>query len=139
MTERRVLVQFEADIPPTLNEQIRDARTHWSKSAKVKKKLTAEIAEGLAGLHQFPGKVWVDYLWMVANFGSDPDNIDASRKYIMDGLVLAELITKDSLMIIQPEIIHRYVRGKNTVRVRISDHPLWRLISLVDEQTLEDS
>jgi hypothetical protein len=134
-----MLVQFEADIPPTLNEQIRDARANKFKSSSVKKALTAEIAKGLVGLHQFPGKVWIDFLWKVKNFGSDPDNIDASRKYLMDGAVMAALIKKDSLMIIQSPIIHDYIRGDNTVRVRLSDRPLWRLISLVDEQTLEDS
>jgi hypothetical protein len=127
-----MLVEFVAEMPPRLNEQIRDARTHWSKSAKVKEEETDDIAKGLIGLHQFPGKVWIDFLWMVRNFGSDQDNIEASRKYIMDGMVLAGMIKDDSLMWIHPPTIHDYIRGDNTVRVRVSDRPLWRLISLTE-------
>lgn len=127
-----MIVEFEADIPPTLNEQIDLARTHWSKSAKVKEEETEEIAKGLIGLHQFHDKVWIDFLWMVRNFGSDQDNIEASRKYIMDGMVLAGMIKDDSLMWINPPTIHDYIRGDNTVRVRVSDRPLWKLTSLVD-------
>jgi hypothetical protein len=78
-----------------------------------------------------PGKVWIDFEWFVHNHGSDPDNIAASAKYIMDGFVKGGVLTKDSLMVIQSPVVNRFRRAaskpEEIVIVTISDHPIWRL------------
>lgn len=114
-------------LPPTLNDQVDAARTHWQKSAGLKKKWTNLIVKGAIdqGMPQFPGKVWLEFRYAVKNFGRDPDNISASRKFLMDGLVSAGVLTKDSLMIIQSPIIEWFDRGEDSVTIVVSDRPIW--------------
>ncbi|MCY7321000.1 MAG: hypothetical protein LH660_04175, partial [Phormidesmis sp. CAN_BIN36] len=96
-------------------------------SASTKKKWTAKIAKLARSMPRFPAEVWIDFLWLPKSRANDPDNLSASVKFIADGLVLAGVITKDSLMIIQSPIVHRYEKGCDTVVVTISDSPIWRM------------
>ncbi len=110
-------------LPPTLNEQIKIARTHWAKSAKTKKDWTNSIAFMSRDLPRFEGKVWVEFTWYLRSFKRDPDNVSAAAKYILDGLVEAGTIKDDSLLIIQTPILHRYVLSeKDEVKISISAH-----------------
>ena len=130
-----MIQQFTAPIPPTLNEQINLNRSHWSKGAQSKKQHTQTIALIARSyvLKPFPGKVWIDFHWQVKSFACDADNVAGAAKFIMDGLVNAGVLTKDSLMVIQSPVIHRYSRGKNEVIVTMSDRPIWELRA-VDEE-----
>jgi len=121
------------DIPPTLNEQIREARSHWSVSAQTKKRWTVKVALLAHSLPRFPDKVWLDYLWLVKSKANDPDNLEASVKFIADGLVMAGVITKDSLMIIQSPVVHRFDKGVDTVVITIADSPIWKLERIEQE------
>lgn len=113
---------LELPLPPTLNEQINSARTHWTKSASVKKKWTKLIVDRCTDAPQFSGKLWIAFDWRVKNLGRDPDNIMASAKYIMDGLKNAGVITEDSLRVIQSPQIHNFTKSKEDgVTVRLSD------------------
>ena len=130
-----MIQQFIAPIPPTLNQQINLNRTHWAKGASSKKQHTqtiALIARSYA-LKPFPGNVWLDFHWQVKSFACDPDNVAGASKFIMDGLVNAGILTKDSLMVIQSPVIHRYSRGKNEVIVTMSDRPIWELRAIDED------
>ena len=133
-----MLNQLYCAIPPTLNQQINSARTHWTKSASAKRKWTGEICKlaKLQGLQQFPDKVWLAFDWQIKNRASDPDNINAAAKYIMDGLVDAGVLIKDSLMVIQSPVVHEYSKGDGMVLVTISDRPIFEIKSLIEEEKL---
>jgi hypothetical protein len=124
------IAEFIFDMPPTLNVQIREARTHWSKSAKTKELWTNRICKWAKGGAVFKGEVWIDFEWRVFSRANDADNVSAAAKFVMDGLVAAGVIKGDSLMTIQSPVVHAYgksPRGEESVRVRISDRPLWRM------------
>lgn len=98
-------------IPPTLNVQIAEARANKFKAARTKQEWLHEIgimtrleSKGV----KFKGKVWLAFCWKVHNFNSDPDNIAAAAKFLMDGLVAASLIVDDSLKYIGSPVIHCY-------------------------------
>lgn len=112
-------------IPPTLNEIIRTARANIYKSASEKRRWTRRIVIDCDGKHHFPGEVWMEFVWQVKNQRSDIDNVAAAAKYILDGLVQAEVIKDDSLKYIKSPVIHWYESGKNLVEVRIADYPIF--------------
>jgi Holliday junction resolvase RusA-like endonuclease len=108
-------------LPPTLNDQINSARTHWTKSAQAKKKWTKLIADHCLGSSCFEGKVWITFDWYVERFSRDPDNIMGAAKFIMDGMKDAGVIKNDNLTIIQSPQLHSFDRGEDGVVVEISD------------------
>jgi len=110
--EAAIVARATYPLPPTLNDQINSARSHWSKSAATKKKWTNTIALLSKDLPKFPDKVWLELFYSVKTFARDPDNISASRKFLMDGLVMAGVITNDNLTIVQSPIIEWFEKGK---------------------------
>lgn len=116
---------FNFPLPPTLNNQINLARSHWSKSSSVKKEWTNKIALLSRNKTQFTGKVWLEFTWYVKSFARDADNISASAKYIMDGLVKAGIIKNDNLTIIQSPVVHWYKKGDDYVIINISDKTIF--------------
>ena len=115
---------FTSPLPPTLNNQIDIARSNRYKSAEIKKRWTNAIATECAQLPSFPGKVWLSFEWQIKSFARDPDNIAAAAKYLLDGMVLARVIQRDNLTIIQSPVIHHYVKGADRVVVTISDRAI---------------
>jgi Holliday junction resolvase RusA-like endonuclease len=59
----------------------------------------------------------MQFIYYLKNSKRDPDNVSASRKYIMDGLVQAGIIANDNLEIIQSPIIESFV--VNTPKIKI--------------------
>lgn len=55
-----------------------------------------------ARMRSYIGPVSVDFLWVEENGRRDPDNIAFAKKFIMDGLVRANVLRDDSM---------RFVRG----------------------------
>jgi hypothetical protein len=110
-----MIIKLTEELPPTLNDQIKDARAGWRVSARTKKQWTSRIAIAARELDKFEStdKVWCEFHWYVKNFGRDADNIAAAAKYIFDGLVEAGTIPKDNLTVIQSPVIHYYHRAKN--------------------------
>lgn len=105
------IAEFKFPLPPTLNEQINIARNNRYGSAKEKEKWTNDIATLAQEQNQpvFPGKVWMQFIYYLKNSRRDPDNVSASRKYILDGLVQAGIIVNDNLQIIQSPIIESFI------------------------------
>lgn len=117
---------FNFPLPPTLNEQIREARSHWSISAKTKTEWTGLIAQEAFGAANFSSKVWIDFVWGLPRFSRDPDNVWSAAKYIFDGLVVAKVIPNDNLTIIQSPVLHWYEKDANpSVMVTIADSPVF--------------
>jgi len=133
-----VIEIFKFPLPPTMNVIINAARCHgrtaYDVSARLKKKWTRRIcAIALQQKpYQFQGKVWVEFYWIVKNWGRDPDNIYCSSKFIFDGLVEAKIIKNDNLMVVQSPISHLYFRGEDSVIVVISS----RAIALETRNTI---
>lgn len=116
---------FNFPLPPTLNEIIRMARGNIYASAKEKRTWTNSIALLCVGKKQFPSQVWLEFVWQVKNKNSDADNISASAKFVMDGLVQAGVLQGDSLKYIMSPVLHWYEKGDNSVQVKIADYSAW--------------
>ncbi len=100
-------------LPPTLNDQIASARANKFTSASTKKKWTDAIALAChkAKVESIPGTVWLEFIWRVKNFRRDADNIVASCKFVMDGLVAANVIDDDNLSVIKSPVIHHFEKS----------------------------
>ena len=126
---------FVCPLPPTLNDQIADARGNKFKSASTKKKWTQLVAKIVVDAPKFDSKVWIEFEWFVKNMRRDDDNIKASQKFINDGLVLAGIIKEDNLGVIQSPQLHHFAKGDfDQVRVTVSDSPLFEIVRLTDRQ-----
>ena len=82
---------------PTLNEYINIERGNKISSAKLKKDCTEQVYWQCKELDVKPVGSMVDvhFEWHVTG-RHDPDNIDFARKFILDGLVMANVIQDDS-------------------------------------------
>lgn len=116
---------FSFPLPPGLNKQINEARSHWAVSAKTKRHWTDLIALESYEAPKFSGSVWIDFVWGVPRFDQDPDNVAAAAKFLLDGLKQAKVIKNDNLTVIQSPVIHWYERDRNNpgVLVTVSDSP----------------
>lgn len=125
---------FTIPMPPTLNDQIyKLARTHWTKSAAAKRKHDAIVARAAKELIRYQsGPLYFMFHWQVKTRKSDPDNIVAAAKYIMDGLVKAKVIPGDSLMTVPGPWVSTFGKGENTVTVTIADSPIVLLAVIPD-------
>jgi hypothetical protein len=134
-----MLIKLSESLPPTLNEQIRDARSGWRISAKIKKEWTNRIAIAAWNLEKFQpkDKVWCEFHWYVKNFGRDADNVAAAAKYIFDGLVEAGTIPKDNLTVIQSPLVHYYHRGSDWFELKMSNSPEF-LLATIQEKIAND-
>ena len=149
-----MLQSFATEIPPTLNEIIRlhgagrqfdHGGKHYRRSgySQAKKYWQQRIAleARLHGLQPMDGSVWVHFCWCVRSFGSDPDNVSASAKFILDGLVQSRILGKDSLMVIGSPYTHEFHRaGANQppwVLLMLADHPLTAAPDLILPGSLE--
>ena len=84
---------------PGMNEMIDAARAVKGFSAFQKKRYTNRVADVVQLTFRkygaIQGKVWVSCAWVEKDRRRDPDNICASKKYILDGLVKAGLLKGD--------------------------------------------
>ena len=88
------------DFPlPTLNEMIRTARGNKYAAAAQKKKYTdlvaAEIMVQTYPTHYQFDAISLDITWIETKKKRDPDNVFAAVKFILDGIVAADLIKDD--------------------------------------------
>lgn len=121
-----MIYELKMPLPPTLNEIINTARCGWKPSNQLKKQWTNKIARFVedCGIN-LNDKIWIEFHWYLRNFARDFDNVAASTKFIMDGLVSAKAIRNDNLTIIQSPVVHYYHRCKNAdaVVLRLSPTP----------------
>lgn len=115
---------FSFELPPTMNEIIRVARSNKYASAKLKKHWTAQAAAEATGKRRFKGKVWMTWLWHIKNLSRDEDNLASARKFLCDGLVGAGVIKNDNCRIIMTPVIHwHFPASEDSVEAWIDDSP----------------
>jgi hypothetical protein len=125
-----MITTFTCPLPPTLNDQIRVARSNKFKSASIKKKWNFYIASLVKEqkIPRFLGEVWLHYEWKIVNFARDPDNTSAGAKYINDGLKYAGIIIEDNLKIIRG-YDHTFTKWhEDKLILTISDKPIFRRV-----------
>lgn len=82
---------------PSLNETIQASKRHWSKYAAMKKEWTEIVAWEAKKMMKIRTKRNLFTLcWHMKNKRTDPDNISFAKKFILDGLVVAQIIPKDN-------------------------------------------
>ena len=115
-------------LPPSLNKIIASARSNPYKSAAEKKAWTEDCEAICWGKTQFHSKVWLEVYWYLKRQIDPADNLPATLKPILDGMVRAEIIVDDSMKIIQPPIITWFEvhKGESYVKVLVSDVPIYR-------------
>lgn len=123
------------DLPPTMNDIIKEARTNHYTSNKLKKEWTDISAIACLGKKKFPGKVWTSWEWHFKNLGRDEDNLAASRKFICDGMVQAGIIKSDNCRTIMTPVLHwHYKDDSDWVELTISDRPDFLFASMVERR-----
>lgn len=125
MTE---LVLTMHTLPPTLNDIIAQARANKFASASTKKQWTDAIAIAChkAKVKPISGTVYLEYVWRVKNFQRDQDNVTSAQKYILDGLVAANVIEQDNLSVIKSPVIHHFDKSDHDgFSIFIRDRESW--------------
>lgn len=118
-------IKIELALPPSLNSIINASRRSRDSANYQKQFWTNKVADLCQDLPKFPDKVWLEFHWTVKNNRRDPDNIASAAKFIMDGMLKAQMIQEDNLIYIQSPITHHYHIGDtDTAKVIISDLPI---------------
>ena len=81
-----------------LNEYTNDNRAHWSKGASAKKQETLRVQYELNNVRTIPEENFpliIEFHWRSMDKKHDPDNICFAKKFILDGMVKARIITND--------------------------------------------
>ena len=83
---------------PSLNQSNNAARTHWSKAHRQKRQWTEMVAWECIKqeLETVRGPAFIEFEWREKDARRDPDNISASKKFILDGLVEAHVLPNDN-------------------------------------------
>ncbi len=108
-------------LPPTLNDQIRANRGNKYLANKTKQQWSEIVGQACyyQELPSFTNNVWVLTDFYLKNFNRDPDNIEASLKYVFDAIQEycghnsdQPIITNDNLKVIQSPKISYFHRSK---------------------------
>ena len=104
---------------PDLNQIIAESKNHWGSYSSLKKANTQLVAfcTKQATKRRYK-KIDLDITWYCKNKRKDKDNIMAGTKFILDGLVLAGIITNDGWANIG-EIRHKFDVDKQDPRVEV--------------------
>lgn len=81
----------------TLNKYIAAERSHRQKAAKIKRDETFATKMMLLGKAKLKTPCGIRFTWHIKNRRTDPDNIAFAKKFILDGMVAANLIPNDTM------------------------------------------
>ena len=98
-------MEFTFEIPgtlPTLNEYVNRERTNRFSAASLKHKTQDYIRAFILDAPKFPGQVTVWFDWIRPDMRSDKDNVAFAKKFVLDALQEAGVITKDSWKLCTP-------------------------------------
>lgn len=112
-------IEIEGSLP-TLNQYVNAERTNRFIAAKIKKTATERVAYRVRGAEKITTLADFTFTWYVPNKRSDPDNIAFAAKFVMDGLVQAEVLPNDSMRYVR-SICHFYEIGTPKVVVEIEE------------------
>jgi len=102
---------------PDLNTIIDESKKHWAEYSRIKRKYTDMVAWLAKGKGKFK-KIDLDITWICRNKRKDKDNIAAGVKFILDGLVQANVIENDGWKQIG-DIVHRFEVDKDNPRIEV--------------------
>lgn len=90
----RLIIQGEL---PDLNKYINAERSNKYGAASIKKKATESVAWACyeQKIPRGIGEVYLLFKWYCKNKRKDKDNVAFAKKFILDGLQLAEVINND--------------------------------------------
>lgn len=110
---------------PTLNEILWQAKSNYHAYNKMKQDLESKARifyRDQIRFHRYetPLKrnVRIIFDWYVTSRGKDPDNIDATRKFLIDAMVDEGILLKDNLTVVK-ELESRFLVDRKNPRVRI--------------------
>lgn len=98
-------MEYLFEIPgtlPTLNEYVNRERTNRFSAASLKRKTQDYIRAFILDAPKFPGYVTVWFDWIRPDMRSDKDNVAFAKKFVLDALQEAGVITKDSWKLCTP-------------------------------------
>lgn len=98
-------MEYRFEIPgtlPTLNEYVDRERANRFAASHLKKKTQDYIKAFILDAPKFPGYVTVWFEWIRPDMRCDKDNVAFSKKFILDALQEAGVITKDSWKLCTP-------------------------------------
>lgn len=111
-------MEYRFEIPgtlPTLNEYVARERSNRFAASSLKKKTQDYIKAFILDAPKFPGSVTVWFEWVRPDMRSDKDNVAFAKKFILDALQEAGVITKDSWKLCTP-YDRRYAVNKTNPR-----------------------
>lgn len=83
----------------TLNEYIRIERSNKFMASQTKKDMTFYVSTLLRDADPIPERMYpvrISFTWYVKDKKTDADNIDFSKKFILDGMVKAGVLKDDN-------------------------------------------
>lgn len=125
-------------LPPT---QTGGGRGHWAKRHREVKQWR-ELVAGLARAHRGPGPPWPRARVRITRRSAkepDADNLVASMKPILDGLVVAGVIPDDSPKHVELEVVWEAAPpGSGEVHLRVTALPPARSLPARPSEATED-
>ena len=81
---------------PALNQVLDAGKAHWSRYAKLKKEYSTLVSI-LAKIQLRPvqERVRIGFRWYCRDRRKDPDNICSAKKFVLDGLIAANILKND--------------------------------------------
>lgn len=79
--------------------------------------------EACGSIDFLEGKPFVHFSWIFSNPRRDRDNIEAGRKFILDGMILSGLIKDDSFASLSA-VTSDFALGSDCVLVTVSERPI---------------
>lgn len=141
----RKTFSFQMPLPPTMNDIIQVARQHKFAANAQKKKWGGITQKAIEKERNGEDISFVDcepyihFSWMFSNKKRDRDNIEAARKFILDGMISAGLLKDDSFDAIA-DLSRDFAIGADNVLVTISTHPIikWEFVDYPEDVMPEE-
>lgn len=126
-------MEYTFEIPgilPTLNQYVNAERANRFAGASMKKKAQEQVMRAIVEPVKFEKPVEVFFTWIRPDMRSDCDNVAFAKKFILDALQQADVISRDSWKLCKPYDKGFYINKANPrtivtitdeVRTSISD------------------
>ena len=103
----------------SLNKYINSERTNKFVAAKIKREETRIAYLSLKGSPAIKTPCKLRFIWATTNKRIDPDNIAWAKKFILDGMVKANIIPDDTRKHITGFVDDFLIGDKDSVRIEV--------------------
>lgn len=118
-TLTKPIFEFEINTPPAMNEIIKEARGNVYASNKTKQEWTTRVALECRDFPPISYPVVFQLDFYLSNRRRDPDNLSASKKFILDGIVAAGVLPSDNFNWVKGFIeLYHHEKGSDYVVVQ---------------------